>query len=106
MALKKWNTNFRLEDSMRKNRTTLSDEFRCSRKFSAGMTQKGMCHLLFDQIFRRKLLVNGKQPLEIGNWKLEIGNFGEMPINEEGIPFERGSILSFLEWYRQSREIA
>ena len=72
MALKKWNTNFRLEDSIRKNRTTLSDEFRCSRKFSAGMTQKGMCHLLFDQIFRRKLLVNGKQPLEIGNWKLEI----------------------------------
>ena len=99
MALKKWNTNFRLEDSIRKNRTTLSDEFRCSRKFSAGMTQKGMCHLLFDQIFRRKLLVNGKQPLE-------IGNFGEMPINEEGIPFERGSILSFLEWYRQGREIA
>ena len=91
MALMKWNTNFRLEDSIRKNRTTLSDEFRCSRKFSAGMTQKGMCHLLFDQIFRRKLLVNGKQPLE-------IGNFGEMPINEEGIPFERGSILSFLEW--------
>ena len=69
MALKKWNTNFRLEDSIRKNRTTLSYEFRCSRKFSAGMTQKGMCHLLFDQIFRRKLLVNGKQPLEIGNWK-------------------------------------
>ena len=37
-------------------------------------------------------------------WKLEIGNFGEMPINEEGIPFERGSILSFLEWYRQPHE--
>ena len=69
MALKKWNTNCRLEDSVRKNRTALSDEFRCSRKFSAGMTQKGVYHLLFDQIFRRKLLVNGKQPLKTGNWK-------------------------------------
>ena len=69
MALKKWNTNCRLEDSARKNRTALSDEFRCSRKFSAGMTQKGVYHLLFDQIFRWKLLVNGKQPLKTGNWK-------------------------------------
>ena len=69
MTLKKWNTNFRLEDSVRKNRTALSDEFHCSRKFSAGMTQKGVYHLLFDQIFRRKLLVNDKQPLKIGNWR-------------------------------------
>ena len=39
-------------------------------------------------------------------WKLEIGNFGEMRINEEGIPFDSGSILSFLEWYRHCREIS
>ena len=39
-------------------------------------------------------------------WKLEIGNFGEMPINEEGIPFDSGSIRSFLEWYRQGCKIA
>ena len=45
VALKKSNTNFCLEDSIRKNRTALWE------------------------IFRRKLLVNGIQPL---NWKLEF----------------------------------
>ena len=36
--------------------------FRCSRKFSAGTTQKVVLHLLSNQIFRN-LFVNGKQPL-------------------------------------------
>ena len=41
MVLKKWNTNFRLEYSVRKNRTTFNFQmFRCSRKCSAGPTQK------------------------------------------------------------------
>ena len=36
--------------------------FRCSRKFSAGTTQKVVFHLLFNWVFC-KLFVNGKQPL-------------------------------------------
>ena len=36
--------------------------FRCSRKFSAGTTQKVVFHLLFNRVFC-KLFVNGKQPL-------------------------------------------
>ena len=36
--------------------------FRCSRKFSAGTTQKGVSHLLSNWIFW-KLFVNGEQPL-------------------------------------------
>ena len=36
--------------------------FVCSRKFSAGKTQKGVFHLLSNRIFR-KHFVNGKQPL-------------------------------------------
>ena len=36
--------------------------FLCSRKFSAGMTQKVVFHLLSNWIFR-KILVNGKQPI-------------------------------------------
>ena len=36
--------------------------FRCSRKFSAGMTQKVVFHLLSNWIFQ-KILVNGNQPI-------------------------------------------
>ena len=36
--------------------------FRCSRKFSAGTTQKVVCRLLFNRVFR-KLFENGKQHL-------------------------------------------
>ena len=60
VALKKWNTNFRLEYSVRKNRPTFSD-VRYSRKFSDGTTQKVVFHFLTNRIFR-KLFVNGKQP--------------------------------------------
>ena len=51
---------FRLEYSVRKNRTTFSD-VRYSRKFSDGTTQKVVFHFLTNRIFR-KLFVNGKQP--------------------------------------------
>ena len=62
MALKKWNTNFRLEYSVQKNRTTFSDflSLHCYRAFSGGKTQKVVCHLLSNLIFR-KILVHGKQ---------------------------------------------
>ena len=58
MAVKKWNTNFRL--SVRKNRTTFQ-MFRCSRTFSAGTTQKVVFHLLSKRM-SLKLFVNFKQP--------------------------------------------
>ena len=57
------NTNFRtLEYSVQKNRTTFSDflSLHCYRTFSGGMTQKVVCHLLSNLIFR-KILVHGKQ---------------------------------------------
>ena len=63
MALKKRNTNFRtLEYSVQKNRTTFSDflSLHCYRTFSGGMTQKVVCHLPSNLIFR-KILVHGKQ---------------------------------------------
>ena len=52
MALKKWIVNSVPE----------KQRFRCSRKFSAGTTQKVVLDLLSNQIFRI-LFVNGKQPL-------------------------------------------
>ena len=58
--LKKWNTNFRLQHSLRKNRNTFQ-KFHCSCKFSAGSTQTVAFQLLSNRIFR-KLFVNGKQP--------------------------------------------
>ena len=58
--LKKWKTNFRLQHSFRKNRTTFQ-MFYCSCKFSAGSTQTVAFQLLSNRIFR-KLFVNGKQP--------------------------------------------
>ena len=49
MALKKWNRNFCLEYSVRKTGLPFQ-MFRCSWKFSAGMTQKGVSHLLSNWI--------------------------------------------------------
>ena len=60
MALKKWNTNFRLEHSVQKNRSNLS-MFRCSRKFSAGTTKQTMFHLLSNQIFRKRFVNSNNQ---------------------------------------------
>ena len=60
MALKKRNTNLGLEYSVRKKGLPFQ-MFRCSRKFSAGMTQKVVFHLHSNRILRR-LLVNIKQP--------------------------------------------
>ena len=60
MALRKWNTNFRLEYFVRKTGLPFQ-MFRCSQKFSVGKTQKVVFHLLSNRI-SRKILVNGKQP--------------------------------------------
>ena len=53
--------------------------FLCSRKFSAGMTQKVVFHLLSNWIFR-KILVNGKQPIYLihGPRRGLIGTWPEM----------------------------
>ena len=61
MGLKKWNTNFSSEYSVRKNRTTFSD-FLLLPEISDGTTQKVVFHLLSNRIFRN-ILVNGKQPV-------------------------------------------
>ena len=58
MALKKWNTNFRLESVFHPDKQDYL--FRCS--VSAGKTQKVVFHLLSNQI-SQKMFVNGKQPL-------------------------------------------
>ena len=58
MALKKWNTNFRLESVFHPDKQDYL--FRCS--VSAGKTQKVVLHLLSNQI-SQKMFVNGKQPL-------------------------------------------
>ena len=50
MTLKKWNTNFRLEYSVRKNGTAFS-VFRCSQKFSAETTRKCRVPLTFQPDF-------------------------------------------------------
>ena len=60
MALKKWNTNFRLEYPFRKNRNTFSD-VPFSRTVSDGTTQKVVFHSLSNRIFLT-IVVNGKQP--------------------------------------------
>lgn len=57
VTLKKWTTNFRLEHSLRKNRTALSD-VRLLPEIIPGTTQIVVFHLLFNQIFR-KLFVKG-----------------------------------------------
>ena len=44
MAFKKWNTNFRLEHSVRKTGLAI-EMFRCSAKFSAETTEKVVYHL-------------------------------------------------------------
>ena len=49
MGFNKWYSNYCLEYSIRKNRTTFTDG-RCSRKFSAA-TQKGVLRLLSNRIF-------------------------------------------------------
>ena len=59
MALTKWDAKFRLEYSVRKNRTTFSDVPLLPEIFS-GTTQKVVRHLLSKRIFW-KILVNGKQ---------------------------------------------
>ena len=61
MTLKKRNTNFPWKILSRKTGLPFPI-FRCSRKFSAGATLKGVFHLLSNRILR-KLFVNGKQPL-------------------------------------------
>ena len=62
MTLKKWNTNFRLEHSVLKNRTTFSDVPLLSEiSHRNDPTQKVVFHLT-NRIFR-KLFVNGKQLL-------------------------------------------
>ena len=61
MALTKWDAKFRLEYSVRKNRTTFSDVPLLPEIFS-GTTQKVVCQLLSKRIFW-KILVNGKQPV-------------------------------------------
>ena len=62
MTLKKWNTNFRLEHFVRKNRTTFSDVPLLSEICQWNdPTQKVVFHLT-NRIFR-KLFVNGKQLL-------------------------------------------
>ena len=62
MTLKKWNTNFRLEHFVRKNRTTFSDVPLLSEICHWNdPTQKVVFHLT-NRIFR-KLFVNGKQLL-------------------------------------------
>ena len=62
VALKKWNTNSRLRDSVRKKTGLPFQIFSCSRKFSAGTTQDVLFHLLSNRIFW-KLFENGKQPI-------------------------------------------
>ena len=56
-----WDAKFRLEYSVRKNRTTFSDVSLLPEIFS-GTTQKVVRHLLSKRIFW-KILVNGKQPV-------------------------------------------
>ena len=63
MALKKWNTNFRLEYSIRKKGLPFQ-MFRCSWKFSVGKTQKVLFHSLSNRN-SRKIFVNGKQPTSL-----------------------------------------
>ena len=60
-GLNKWNTNFRLEHSVRKTGLPFQT-FRCSREFCTGTTRKVVYHLLSNRNFW-KIFVNGKQPL-------------------------------------------
>ena len=63
MALKKWNTNFRLEYSVRKKKQDYL--FRCSLTpghFPLEWPKKS-CFIYFSTGFSRNLFVNGKQPL-------------------------------------------
>ena len=77
MALRKWNTNFRLEHSVLelKIMTIHFQLFRCSWKFSAGTDAKVVFRLLPNQIFG-KHFVNSKQPvLSFSGWDLYVVNF-------------------------------
>ena len=77
MALKEWNTNCRLEYSIRNNRTTFSD-VPLLRKLSVGTTQKVVFHL-FSNGISRKIFVNRKQPLKrlsrFPDWDVPNGNW-------------------------------
>ena len=56
-GVEKWNTNFRLEHSVERNRATFSDV----PLFPAGATQKDMFHSLFKGVFRKLLsMVNNR----------------------------------------------
>ena len=79
MALKKWNTNFRLEYFVRKNRTTFSDVWN---------DLKGVFHLLSNRIFR-KLFVNGNRqpPFQSVSYKSKITNQTNQPTNQPSFTF-------------------
>ena len=76
IALKKWNKNFHLEHSERKNRTTYS-EILLLPEISNWMKRKTVFHLLSNWIFRNRnsLFVTGKQPTSLSvTWsRSEIG---------------------------------
>ena len=55
MALKKWNTNFRW--NIPSGKKLPFQMFLCSRKFSAGLTQNIVFHLLSNQVFRKLFLL-------------------------------------------------
>ena len=77
MALRKWNTNFRLEHSVRNLKLWLYI-FRYSvapGSFRQVMTQKVVFHFLPNQIFGKRF-VNSKQPvLSFSGWDLYVVNF-------------------------------
>ena len=59
MALKKCNTNFRLEYSIRKNRTTIL-YFPLLSEMSVGKAQRVSCVIYFPTRISRKIFLNGK----------------------------------------------
>ena len=63
MASKEWNTNFCLEYSIQKNRTTFSDVPVAPWNFPLGKPRV-LFHLFSNQI-SQKIFVNGKQPLSV-----------------------------------------
>ena len=62
-ALREWNTNFRLESSIQKNKTTFSDVPVAPWNFPLGKPRV-LFHLFSNQI-SQKIFVNGKQPLSV-----------------------------------------
>ena len=68
LTLKKWNTNFRLEYSARKNKTTFSDVSLLLQIFRWN-DPKSRVPFTFQPDFRT-ILVNGKQPISLdSSWK-------------------------------------